>query len=97
MIKRDSIEWQILLRKLEKSKLKSSRDSLCLKCWCVFGYEQKLIHSSEYPLHHLSIVTSKMFAGEQKFIGLAKLVGKFKKDEEGEYFHNPYLNKRKRN
>lgn len=68
MIQKDSIEWKLLLRKLRLSKMKSNRDYLCLRCWCVFTYEQIKIHREEFPNHIESIVTSKHFANEEKFI-----------------------------
>ena len=68
MIQKGSIEWKLLLKKLKLSKMKSNRDYLCLSCWCVFTYEQIKIHKGEKPSHEDSILTSKHFACEEKFI-----------------------------
>jgi hypothetical protein len=49
MIRKDSIEWYLLKRKLNLAKNKTNRDSLCLKCWKIFTYEKIKKHRIEVP------------------------------------------------
>jgi hypothetical protein len=65
------------MRKLSLSKVKSNRDNLCIRCWIILTYEQTKLHREEKPDHSDSIVTSKHFSSEDKFIGLCKAMNKF--------------------
>lgn len=76
MIKKGSPEWQDFLEKLNFSKAKSNRDVLCLKCWRIMKYEESVKHKMLYPMHRSSILTSKSFASEEKFVELAHQHGK---------------------
>ena len=44
MIRTSGAEWELFLERLEILKLKSNRDVLCVACWAVFNYEQRLKH-----------------------------------------------------
>ena len=72
LVKRNTIEWKLLIRKLSFSKLKSNRDYLCLKCWLVFTYEQVKNHRDTQTSHSESIITSKHFTSEEKFTSICK-------------------------
>ena len=90
MIKRGSLEWNLLLRNFKASTTKSNRDYLCVRCWKVFTYEQIKIHRNTLSDHNQSVVTSKHFATEEKFIQLAMAFDKYKTDEGKEFFETPY-------
>ena len=79
-------------------RLKSNRDYMCLKCWTVFTYEQVKLHKEQIPSHGETIITSKMFASEEKFLSLAKSMGKIRVLDGEEYIESPYsqLSKNKR-
>ena len=51
MIKQYSHEWKNLLKQLKRSKNKSNRDVLCVKCWEVLTYERNIKHKLKYPDH----------------------------------------------
>lgn len=93
MIERDSNEWCEFIAKLIKSKQKSNKDVFCVKCWRIFRYEENLRHKEELPEHSRSVLTSKYYATEKRFISLARALRKFQKLEEKEYFENPYASK----
>eukprot|EP00347_Sterkiella_histriomuscorum_P019322 403342096 len=76
MIKRGTEEWQNFIKKLNFSRSKSNRDVLCLKCWKVMKYEESVKHKGMYPTHKSSVMTSKQYASEDKFIELAIIHGK---------------------
>jgi cell fate regulator YaaT (PSP1 superfamily) len=90
MIKRGTTEWIIFLQNLELSKSKSNRDVLCLQCWEVLKYERCQKHKKFFPDHTQSILTSKEFAKEVKFIAVARAMGKVKQTGDCEYYENPY-------
>jgi hypothetical protein len=76
MIRKDSPEWQTLLLSLRKSKSKSNRDVLCIQCWEILKYEECVKHKSNMPEHVTSILTSKEYASETKFISVARTLNK---------------------
>lgn len=90
MIEKDSNEWCEFIAKLIKSKQKSNKDVFCVKCWRIFRYEENLRHKEDLPDHAKSVLTSKYYATEKRFISLARALRKFQKLEEKEYFENPY-------
>ena len=93
MILKDSLEWNLLLRKLKLSKMKSNRDYLCLRCWQVYTYEQIKVHRQDFFSHKESIITSKHFANEEKFMQVCKNFGKLKVIDGEEYYESPYSDK----
>ena len=76
MIVRGSQEWIDLVRNLELSKRKSNRDVLCLRCWKLMKYEESVRHKLIQTDHIRSVLTSKEFASEDKFVAVAKALGK---------------------
>ena len=98
MIQKDSEEWAQFLRSLNWSKQKSNRDVLCLKCWKIMKYEECVKHKILQPDHIKSILTSKEYAQEAKFMAVAKAMGKVRYEEGGEreYYENPYKAKQRR-
>ena len=78
------------LAKLQQSKSKSNRDVICLMCWKVLKYEQHLKHKATMPEHTGSILTSKEYAHEIKFVSVARALGKTKMINDKEYFLDPY-------
>ena len=78
------------MRKLSLSKGKSNRDNLCIRCWIILTYEQTKIHKEEKPEHSDSVVTSKHFSTEEKFIGICKAMNRCHVLNEQEYFPNPF-------
>lgn len=54
-------------------------------------YESNLKHKLNIPEHTGSIITSKEFCHEMKFISVARALGKSKIENDKEYFEDPYL------
>jgi len=97
MILKDSEEWASFLKNLSYSKSKSNRDVLCLKCWKIMKYEECVKHKLVQEDHVKSILTSKEFASEEKFMAVAKAMDKVRLTPEGlELYTNPYSNKERR-
>lgn len=97
MIQKDSEEWSTFLRNLQWSKQKSNRDVLCLKCWKIMKYEECVKHKMMAPDHVKSILTSKEFASETKFVAVARAMGKVQFEELGkELYESPYKSKDRR-
>ena len=90
MIERDSEQWFEFIAKLIKSKQKSNKDVFCVKCWRIFRYEDNIKHKEELPDHTKSVLTSKYYATEKRFISLARALKKVQKLENKEYYENPY-------
>ena len=95
-IEKDTDEWKIFLRNLSWSKQKSNRDVLCLKCWKIMKYEECVKHKSSHPDHLKSILTSKEFASETKFVAVARALGKVNFSDGKEIYETPYKSKDKR-
>ena len=68
----NSIEWKLLILKLKACQTKSNRDSFCVKCWAVIPYKMMKAHKIQNIGHDESILTTKYFCSEKKFIELAK-------------------------
>ena len=90
-VRRNSIEWRILVKKLIFSKKKSNRDYLCVKCWVVLTYDQMKSHKKNLQSHAETILTSKHFASEESFMSLARQFNKVELIDEIEHYQNPYL------
>ena len=75
-VEKDSDEWKTFARYLLWSKQKSNRDVLCLKCWKIMKYEEAVKHKITSPDHTKSVLTSKEFASETKFITVARAMNK---------------------
>ena len=71
-LKRDTEDWKVFLERLLLSTYKSNRDVLCLKCWKIMSYEQRIRHVQIHQDHAPAIVTSSGFATESKFIDIAR-------------------------
>ena len=79
MMERDSEQWFEFIAKLIKSKQKSNKDVFCVKCWRIFRYEENLKHKEDLPEHSKSVLTSKYYATEKRFISLARALKKVQK------------------
>eukprot|EP00347_Sterkiella_histriomuscorum_P013760 403363475 len=92
MIKQGTQEWEDLLQKFQYSTAKSNRDVLCSQCWKILKYEEFVKHKIFLPHHTGSILTSKKFASEKKFIEISKNLGKYFIDplDCSEIFFSPY-------
>jgi hypothetical protein len=95
-IEKDTEAWKVFVRNLSWSKQKSNRDVLCLKCWKILKYEECVKHRSQAPDHLKSILTSKEFASETKFVAVARAMGKISISEGKEVYENPYKSNDKR-
>lgn len=51
MIRIPSTEWDVLITKLKRSRTKSNRDTLCVKCWKIMNYNETKDHKKNKPLH----------------------------------------------
>jgi hypothetical protein len=71
-ISKGSEDWQVFIDNLNYSKSKSNRDVLCMRCWKVLKYEECVKHKLLEPDHCKSILTSKEYASESKFISIAR-------------------------
>lgn len=96
LLEKDSEEWGSFLNKLERSKMKSNRDVLCLQCWRILKYEECVRHKILQGDHTPSILTSKDFASEFKFVAIAQGLGKVQIVEGREMFENPYRSDKKK-
>ena len=95
-VQKDTDEWKTFMRHLIWSKQKSNRDVLCLKCWRIMKYEECVKHKGIMPDHTKSILTSKEFASETKFITIARAMNKVIIEEGKEIYENPYKSKDRR-
>ena len=96
MVQKDTEEWKTFLRNLQWSKQKSNRDVLCLKCWKVMKYEECVKHKTSLPDHTKSILTSKEFASETKFMAVARAMDRVHGEEGRELYENPFKSKDRR-
>jgi hypothetical protein len=90
MLTKETEEWNSFLRNLQWSKQKSNRDVLCLKCWKIMKYEECVKHKMLQPDHIKSILTSKEYASEAKFVAVARAMGKITIEDGKEMYDNPY-------
>lgn len=85
------------MRNLQWSKQKSNRDVFCLKCWKIMKYEECVKHKLLQIDHVKSILTSKEYATEAKFMAVARAMGKVRRVIGGiELYENPYKAKDRR-
>ena len=96
LLEKDSQEWTAFLAKLERSKMKSNRDVFCLQCWRILKYEECVRHKILQGDHTPSILTSKDFASEFKFVAIAQGLGKVQVIEGKEMFENPFRSDKKK-
>jgi hypothetical protein len=59
-------------------------------------YEECVKHKSSHPDHLKSILTSKEFASETKFVAVARAMGKVNFSDGKEVYETPYKSKDKR-
>ena len=59
-------------------------------------YEECVKHKTILPDHLKSILTSKEFASEAKFLAVARAMNKVVFEEGKEYYENPYKSKDRR-
>lgn len=71
MLRKPSKEWDNYINRLHAIKRKSNREVLCTECWMILNYEQRGKHSSKFPKHKDSILTSSQFASEIQFYHIA--------------------------
>ena len=64
MIQRNSLDWHVFLDSLTGISSKSNREVLCVPCWRILNYDQKVRHLKAFPSHAPEILTSKAFATE---------------------------------
>jgi len=95
-VQKDTDEWKTFMRHLQWSKQKSNRDVLCLKCWKIMKYEECVKHKVTAPDHTKSVLTSKEFASETKFIAVARAMNKVVFEDGKEIYENPYKSKDRR-
>ena len=88
MISKESVEWKLMMAKLESARKKSNKYSICIDCWKVISYKIKKRHQEKWSDH--IILTSKYFTSENKFIELAKTYDKYLKREGEEMFLSPF-------
>lgn len=89
-IQKDTDEWKNFMRNLTWSKQKSNRDVMCIKCWKIMKYEECVKHKTTEPDHAKSILTSKEFASETKFVAVARAMNKIEYANGKELYVNPY-------
>lgn len=91
MIKRNSVEWDQFIVRLNTIKTKSNREVLCSQCWQMLNCKQKIKHLKSYPDHKEFLLTSTQYASEQKICELAHLHGMLIKKVDGEeYMISPF-------
>ncbi len=59
-------------------------------------YEECVKHKVSSPDHLKSILTSKEFASETKFVAIARAMGKITYEEGKEFYDNPFKSKDRR-
>lgn len=64
MIKINSNKWNKFVEKIEAIKKKSNRQVLCIHCWILLNYEQKIKHLKQNPDHKKYLLTSAKYASE---------------------------------
>ena len=82
LIAKDSEQWSDFVQKLIRSKQKSNRDVLCVKCWRIYCYEQNIHHKLHNPQHIDHILTSKAFCSESKFVAIATALNKMRMEND---------------
>ena len=69
---------------------------MCLACWRILKYEECVKHRAQVPEHNKTILTSKEFASEAKFLQVAKAMDKIEYRGEEEWVANPYKKRERR-
>ena len=64
MIKRNSVEWNVFIDRLNTIKKKSNREVLCIECWQMLNCKQKIKHLKIHPDHKQYLLTSTQYASE---------------------------------
>ena len=59
-------------------------------------YEECVKHKTSMPDHLKSILTSKEFASETKFVAVARAMNRIHYDDGKEFYDNPFKSKDKR-
>lgn len=91
MIKRNSVEWDQFIVRLNTIKTKSNREVLCIQCWQMLNCKQKIKHLKSYPDHKPFLLTSTQYASEHKISELAQGYNKLIKKSDGEeYMISPF-------
>ena len=83
MLRKPSQEWNDYVKRLNGIKKKSNREVLCTECWMILNYEQRGKHSSKFPKHKASILTSSQFASEIQFYHIANTNNKVVEKDDG--------------
>ena len=89
-IKKDSNEWNDFIQEITSIKSKSNRQVLCVKCWVLLNYEQKIKHIKYMPDHEKYILTSSKFASAWQISSLALACNKIVYKQDGEYMKSPF-------
>ena len=76
MITVGSKAWDDIKEKLDHIHQKSNRDVICLDCWQIFNYDQKVRHLKAYPEHKSRILTSKYFSTQDDLLRLCQETGR---------------------
>jgi hypothetical protein len=89
-ILKDSPEWDAFIKEIMSIKSKSNRQVLCVKCWTLLNYEQKIKHIKYMQDHEKYILTSSKFASAWQISSLALACNKIIYKPEGEYIKSPF-------
>ena len=89
-IKKDSAEWDDFIKEIISIKSKSNRQVLCVKCWVLLNYEQKIKHIKYLQDHEKYILTSSKFASAWQISSLALAWNKIVYKPDGEYIKSPF-------
>lgn len=89
-ILKDSPEWDAFIKEIMSIKAKSNRQVLCVKCWVLLNYEQKIKHIKYMQDHEKYILTSSKFASAWQISSLALAWNKIIYKPEGEYIRSPF-------
>jgi len=89
-ILKGSAEWDSFISEIMSIKSKSNRQVLCVKCWLLLNYEQKIKHIKSIPDHSQFILTSSKFASSWQISSLALACNKIEYKDDGEYVKSPF-------
>ena len=90
MIKVGSKAWEDITEKLEHIHQKSNRDVICLDCWQIFNYDQKVRHLRAYPEHKSRILTSKYFSSPDDLLRLCRETGRIETEGTTTSIQDPF-------
>ena len=90
LIKKHSPEWDAFIETIEGIKRKSNRQVLCVRCWLLLNYEQKIKHLKTFEDHESFILTSSKFASAWQISSLAMACKKLRVLPDGEYIVSPF-------